>query len=658
MKKIVSSLIAGLMAVSLVMMGCSNDSSSDNSALMLLAGGGAGSGSGGASGTVAAGGAVKALADAKAGDTVDLSTYKFSDKIALTVDKAITVKNANLKGGYITLSEAATLDNVDGGTIVLVGDGKNATLKDCDAKNVIIKESELSRRAYGFTLKIIGGVVENIVNSDWYLTIETTKTTVKKLITNKSLVINSTDDSKIELIAAEKEITLAGKLVIEKAVSEKIVKVASNAVSIKKGTVEIEADDSELAEGGLDIEAIKAAVGELTESEGAAILSTVEALQSEVAEIGAKIEAAEEETKKALEEYEKEQAEKAVVKVYVISGDKIEDAGNVPVAELNKFIEEMSKGMPDGVEVKIELFADRNCTVKYEGITSIAAGDSVYIKVTANIPEGPIVPELPNVIIGNEKVPLGELLEDLENGQSFFINGEVNPTDASAWLPMTKNVFIFTYMETMNAWDSAKGSVKVNMTRNPEATDPYADDVKVSVWDKSDNISWAGGAISLDGLVEGKSYALVMTTSKNNANTAGEGKHVDLYEVAMENLGDTVNVVTVLYGYETEPTKVPLNQIEFEEIEFYADKEGNVKVNIADLKADDIIYSIPPVEAELYALVYEGKLVGILGVQYESVVGSNGGSVSNENDHVVILNQQGYAAYMELMASVGGGTAQ
>ncbi|MCI6365463.1 MAG: hypothetical protein MR911_03090, partial [Spirochaetia bacterium] len=104
MKKIVSSLIAGLMAVSLVMMGCSNDSSSDNTALMLLVSS-SGSGSGSSGGTVAAGGAVKALADAKTGETVDLSEYKLSDKIALTVDKAITVKNAKLNGGYITVSE-------------------------------------------------------------------------------------------------------------------------------------------------------------------------------------------------------------------------------------------------------------------------------------------------------------------------------------------------------------------------------------------------------------------------------------------------------------------------------------------------------------------------------------------------------------------------
>lgn len=128
MKKIVSSLIAGLMAVSLVMMGCSNDSSSDNTALMLLVSS-SGSGSGSSGGTVAAGGAVKALADAKTGETVDLSEYKLSDKIALTVDKAITVKNAKLNGGYITVSEEATLDNVDGGTIVLVGNGKMQHLK-------------------------------------------------------------------------------------------------------------------------------------------------------------------------------------------------------------------------------------------------------------------------------------------------------------------------------------------------------------------------------------------------------------------------------------------------------------------------------------------------------------------------------------------------
>ena len=202
MKKIVSTLIAGLMAFSLVVMGCSNDSSSDNTALMLLVSASSGSsGSGSSGGTKPAGGAVNALSGAQAGATVDLSEYKLSDKIALTVDKAITVKNAILNGGYITVSAEATLDNVEGGTIVLVGNGKNATLKDCDAKNVIVKEAEPSREASDFTLIINGGVVENIVNDGLNLTIKTSKTTIKKLITKQSLVINSTEESKIELIS-------------------------------------------------------------------------------------------------------------------------------------------------------------------------------------------------------------------------------------------------------------------------------------------------------------------------------------------------------------------------------------------------------------------------------------------------------------------------
>ena len=95
------------------------------------------------------------------------------------------------------------------------------------------------------------------------------------------------------------------------------------------------------------------------------------------------------------------------------------------------------------------------------------------------------------------------MIADLEDGQSFYINGEVNMEDADAWLPMTGNVFIFEYNEKMNAWGSKTGSVKVNMTRNA-AENPYEDGVKVSVWDKSENISWEGGAIGLNGLVQGK----------------------------------------------------------------------------------------------------------------------------------------------------------
>ena len=370
MKKIVSTLIAGLMAFSLVMMGCSNDSSSDNTALMLLvSASSASSGSGSSGGTKPAGGAVKALADAKTGETVDLSEYKLSDKIALTVDKAITVKNAKLNGGYITVSEEATLDNVDGGTIVLVGNGKNATLKDCDAKNVIVKEAEVSRGASDFTLKINGGVVENIVNDGLNLTIKTTKTTIKKLITKQSLVINSTEESKIELISASEQITLAGKLVIEKAVSEKTVKVASNTVSIKKGKVEIVADDSEYAEDNLNIETIKAAVDELTDSESKEISNTLEDLKKEAEEMESNIQAAEDEANKALEEYEKEQ-EKTVVTVYFVDEGKVSPEQKVPLAELEKVLESMTAD-----DVEIGLFADKACT-KHVEAKNIKAGDT------------------------------------------------------------------------------------------------------------------------------------------------------------------------------------------------------------------------------------------------------------------------------------------
>ena len=523
MKKIVSTLIAGLMAFSLVVMGCSNDSSSDNTALMLLvSASSASSGSGSSGGTKPAGGAVNALSGAQAGATVDLSEYELSDKIALTVDKAITVKNAILNGGYITVSEEATLDNVDGGTIVLVGNGKNATLKDCDAKNVIVKEAEGSRGASDFTLKINGGVVENIVNDGLNLTIQTTKTTIKKLITKQSLVINSTEESKIELISASAQITLAGKLVIEKAVSENTVKIASNTVSIKKGNVEIVADDSEYAEDNLNIETIKAAVGELTDSECEAIYKTLTALEKEAEEMESKIQAAEEEAKKALEEYEKEQ-EKTVVTVYFVDEGKVSPEQKVPLAELEKVLEGMTAD-----DVEIELFSDEACT-KPVDVKTIKDGDTIYIKVSG-------LPDLPDeqyVIVNGENVPLSTMIEDLEDGQLFYINGEVNMGNENGWLPMMGNVFTFTYDEKMNAWGSKTGSVKVNMTRDEAAENPYADGVKVAVWDLGKNISHSGGAISLNGLEQGKMYALVMTNSTNAYNTDGKGKHVELYEVAM-----------------------------------------------------------------------------------------------------------------------------
>ena len=157
---------------------------------------------------------------------------------------------------------------------------------------------------------------------------------------------------------------------------------------------------------------------------------------------------------------------------------------------------------------------------------------NTFLKYPEYIPGEPDV-DLPVVIVNGENVPLYTMIADLEDGQSFYINGEVNMGNENGWLPMMENVFIFMYDEKMNAWGSKTGSVKVNMTRDEAAENPYADGVKVVVWDKGENISWADGAISLDGLVQGKMYALVMTNSTQANNTDGKGKHVELYEVVM-----------------------------------------------------------------------------------------------------------------------------
>ena len=189
----------------------------------------------------------------------------------------------------------------------------------------------------------------------------------------------------------------------------------------------------------------------------------------------------------------------------------------------------MTAGIPAGVE--IGLFSDEACTTPVD-VETIKAGDKIYIKYPEYIPGEPDV-DLPVVIVNGENVPLYTMIADLEDGQSFYINGEVNMGNENGWLPMMENVFIFMYDEKMNAWGSKTGSVKVNMTRDEAAENPYADGVKVVVWDKGENISWADGAISLDGLVQGKTYALVMTNSTQANNTDGKGKHVELYEVVM-----------------------------------------------------------------------------------------------------------------------------
>ena len=214
-----------------------------------------------------------------------------------------------------------------------------------------------------------------------------------------------------------------------------------------------------------------------------------------------------------------------VVTVCFVDEGKVSPEQKVPLAELEKLLEGMTAD-----DVEIELFSDEACT-KPVDVKDIKDGDTIYIKVSGL----PDLPDEPYVIVNGENVPLSTMFADLEDGQSFYINGEVNMKDANAWLPMTGNVFIFEYDEKMNAWGSKTGSVKVNMTRNAKAADPYADGVRVSVWDKSENISFSDKdtAISLNGLVQGKMYALVMTNSKNAANTDGKGKHVELYEVVM-----------------------------------------------------------------------------------------------------------------------------
>ena len=174
--------------------------------------------------------------------------------------------------------------------------------------------------------------------------------------------------------------------------------------------VEIEADDSEYAEDNLNIEAIKAAVGELTDSECEALYKTVTALEKEAEEMESKIQAAEEEAKKALEEYEKEQ-EKTVVTVYFVDEGKVSPEQKVPLAEVEKYLEGMTADMPDYVE--IGFFSDKACTKPVE-VKNIKAGDTIYIQVLISggvvtvcfVDEGKVSPE--------QKVPLAELEKVLE----------------------------------------------------------------------------------------------------------------------------------------------------------------------------------------------------------------------------------------------------
>ncbi|MDY2824221.1 MAG: hypothetical protein SOT45_00305, partial [Treponema sp.] len=222
------------------------------------------------------------------------------------------------------------------------------------------------------------------------------------------------------------------------------------------------------------------------------------------------------------------------VTFYEVYEGQVSHEQKVPLTAVEKYLEDMTAGIPEGVE--IGFFSDEACTTPVD-VTTIKAGDKIYIKYPelSDLPDVPDLPDEPYAIVNGENVPLSTMFADLENGQSFYINGEVNMGNENGWLPMTGNVYIFEYDEKMNVWGSKTGSVKVNMTRSAKAADPYADGVRVSVWDKSENISFSDKdtAIILNGLVQGKMYALVMTNSTNDYNTDGKGKHVELYEVVM-----------------------------------------------------------------------------------------------------------------------------
>ena len=300
---------------------------------------------------------------------------------------------------------------------------------------------------------------------------------------------------------------------------------------------------------------------------------------------------------------------------------------------------------------KIELFSDEACT-KSVDVKTIKAGDTIYIKVPGHIHDEPVIPggdvtDLPSYVIVNGKnVLLSTMIADLEDGQTFYINGEVNEESPNEWRPMTDNVFIFTYNENMNAWKSETGSVKVNMTRDTAAENPYADGVRVSVWDIGENISFSDTdtAIILNGLVQGKMYALVMTNSTKPDNTDGKGKHVELYEVA-----DTVTLVTVIFGYEEEGL-APLDMVKNTVV--FADKEGTTKVNVEELKSGDKVYQIIEEDAGYVLFLYNNEPVGSdmregFASIFEEFEENNDYNIDAENKNIYILTAEGLKKYEE-----------
>ncbi|MBQ1628099.1 MAG: hypothetical protein II098_02945 [Treponema sp.] len=268
MKKLLGSFTAAVLALSMIFTACQNDSDSNNSMLLLALANNSNTPAAAASTTKNAAAAALKINAAAVGSEVDLDGYSFNSKTALTIAKAITVKNANLGGGSITVTAGGVkLSKVTNGSASLKAD---TTLDNCNFTNVVVG-------SYG-----------------------------SRDVSSLKLSVKDGEVAKLAAGANVGKIVLKGKANLAKLATKGTVsvKVASKDVKVAKSAVKLEAASAEDLDGDETLD--------ISEDDLKSIQDAIEAFdESDLAELESELAKFEEEMEAAAAEFAEEAAEQA-----------------------------------------------------------------------------------------------------------------------------------------------------------------------------------------------------------------------------------------------------------------------------------------------------------------------------------------------------------
>ena len=268
MKKLLGSFTAAVLALSMIFTACQNDSDSNNSMLLLALANNSNTPAAAASTTKNAAAAALKINAAAVGSEVDLDGYSFNSKTALTIAKAITVKNANLGGGSITVTAGGVkLSKVTNGSASLKAD---TTLDNCNFTNVVVG-------SYG-----------------------------SRDVSSLKLSVKDGEVAKLAAGANVGKIVLKGKANLAKLATKGTVsvKVASKDVKVAKSAVKLEVASAEDLDGDETLD--------ISEDDLKSIQDAIEAFdESDLAELESELAKFEEEMEAAAAEFAEEAAEQA-----------------------------------------------------------------------------------------------------------------------------------------------------------------------------------------------------------------------------------------------------------------------------------------------------------------------------------------------------------